>query len=155
MNRKWLLCGLLFLLFHFCNAQKLEMWYYPALHLNGKSTMICNGDSCTLQFDIIDRKDSTNILWSELVLIPPEKIDEIRNLIDKASVIYDSESYAFDGIWITGCFTNDTTQHYFKLMQPASNSPEGVFCITVIKTILKTVQNRKTKGYIRTLKEYF
>jgi len=149
-------CSLLLFMFHFCEAQKLEIKYYPSFHLNGRYIVMCNDKLCTLQFDVIDRKDSSKILISETRTVPDKQIDEVKRLLETARVLSSYHGSCLDGMQVNGMFKNDTLRNefVFDCLPNKKGIVQYDFLRQTNKTMLKVLKDRKSKRYVKIIKEY-
>ena len=106
-----------------------------------------------MQLDVIDRKDSTKILWSETKVVPEKYLEEINRILGTAKHITSTEPFCFDGMYIIGIFENDTLQYKFVCHCPFEEL-QYVFVKQTIKTMLKILKNRKSMRYVRVIREY-
>ena len=131
---------LLLLVFHYCEAQKLEIKYYPTFHLNGRSVIMCNGDTCILQLDVFERRDTSRIWWSETKVVSAKYRNDIRRMFETANQLTSTEPNCFDGMLVIGVFESDTSYHKFVCNCPFEDLHRD-FVKQTIKTIQKVLSN--------------
>ena len=145
-------------MFYYCEAQKLEIKYYPSFHLNGRIIIMCNGDTCTLRLDVVDRKDSSKMWWSETQVVPIKYLTEVKNILETASHLpsYRSQYFCADGMSVSGIFESDTSRNefVFDCMPNKKGIIQYDFLLQNNKTMRKVLKNRKSKRYVRVLREY-
>ena len=145
---------LLILTFYCCEAQKLETRYYPSFHLNGRCFIICKDiDSCTLQLDVIDRKDSTKIIWSETRFVSVKYMNDIKKIFETANNLTSTKPYCLDGMYVSGVFESKDSYYEFVCHCPFKGIQYD-FLKQIHKTMRKTLKDRKSKRYIRVIREY-
>ena len=151
--KKLFLSFLLLFVFRYCEAQQLVIMFYPSFHHYGKSLIMCNGDTCTLQFIVIHRKDSSIILLSETQFVPVKYINDIKKIFEIAKNLTSTEPNCFDGMDISGKFKSNNLHNEFVCYCPFSGLQYD-FARQSITTMRKILNNRKLKRYTRALKQY-
>ena len=151
------LYGLLLYIFHHCDAQKLEIKYYPSFHLNGKCVITYNDKgTCVLQFDIIDRKDTSKVWWSETRTVSVKYLEDINRMFEIANNLSSYKSFCMDGIQIVGVFESDTliNEFVFHCLSKRERNIQYDFSKQSITTMLKVLKDRKSRRYVRVIREY-
>ncbi len=145
--------GIIFYIFSYCAAQKLEIKYYPTFYTKGICTFDLKGDSCILRLDILAGKNSSEIWFSETKVVPSIYIDNVNSLFEMAGQFTTTEPFCFDGMYLDVLFKSSLIKNEFQLNCPF----QGIhydFSKQSVDIMRKVLKERKSRRYLRIIKQY-
>src|SRR5688572_4511688 len=113
---------LFILLFHFSIlsdglCQKLELWFYPAFHNYSKITLNNDSLSENLKFDIFDKRDTSNIIFTVSKKVSSETLKKFSEFLLSYQFKYNRD-IGLDGIMIFGIYFDGDKKNQFTFWSP-------------------------------------